>query len=101
MLRRPKLLSQSEVSSTESDAKVFRVEEKDQPLKFNPRMPTVDNPPPEIEEWAWTDYEPEAAIQLAMAGKKFALMGHAGSGKTYLTKQIVEKLKEKKRKWCA
>ena len=95
MLKRPKLLSQSEVSSTESDAKVYRLEEKEQPLKTTPKMPIVENPPPEIEEWAWEDHEPEAALQLAMAGKSFALMGHAGSGKTYLTKQIVEKLKEK------
>jgi len=42
----------------------------------------IDNAPPEIEEWAWEDHEPEAALKLAMEGKSFALMGYAGSSKT-------------------
>jgi len=67
ILKMPKLLSQSEGSSTESEAKVFRVEENEQPLQLNPGMLMIDNPPPEIEEWAWEDHEPEAALKLAMA----------------------------------
>jgi len=94
-LKKPKMLSQSEVSSTNSSAQVYRVDEKKDPLKSSPTLPVIETQPPELEDWTWTDHEPEKAIELALEGKSFTLQGHAGSGKTYLTKEIVRQLQEK------
>ena len=94
-LKRPKLLSQSEVSSTLSTSKVFRVEEKQEPLKSKPTLPIIDADPPVLEPFEWTEYPEEAALELALQGRSFSLTGHAGSGKTFLTRKICLALIEK------
>jgi hypothetical protein len=94
-LKKPKLLSQAECSSTNSNEKVYRIEEKVKPLGSNAKLPVIHTEVPQIETWEWIDHQPEAAIQLAMDGCSFCLEGMPGTGKTYLTNQIVEALREK------
>jgi hypothetical protein len=94
-LKRPKLLTQSEVSSTESTSKVFRVTEEKKPLLTHPTLPIIDADPPILENWAWRDHPAEAALELVDSGQSFCLRGEAGTGKTYMTRQIVSHLQEK------
>ena len=84
-LKRPKLLSQSEVAGTLSTSKVFRILEAKEPLKSKPTLPIIDADPPLVEPFEWTEYPEEAALELALQGRSFSSVGYAGSGKTFLT----------------
>ena len=83
------------VTSTESMECVYRVEEKMAPLKTKWSFPTIRATPPRVEPYTWTTHQPDTALSHVLDGGSLCITGHAGSGKTYLTNQLVEALREK------